>query len=252
MSTDWEYEWPLLSEARARLDDIILGRAIAAGNGFLHAGDLEDPPAVDAFKDAICSGAVPVLAIRNDCDSIAPSRVEVLLAAAKRTITGIPDNGIHVFFDARIDRSIFGPRSVFSDTARYPPAGDLLLLQLIKVQVHWPTFVNKLAAVGIEVPKYWPTEGNRVEAVLQRPEPSASEGDESSVVAPPITPVSAPQRGRPPDTLQGAVDWLLTKDPKAPLRPIVKLAKEYGVDRDTMTKAVKLVEARRAKKSNVG
>jgi hypothetical protein len=155
--SDWEYEWPLLSVARDRLDptiDSITARAIAAATidgPLLRAGVFEPAEAalaVEAFRSIICRGEVPVLAVRPDCGSRTPELVEALLAAAKHAIPYVPISEIDASFDRCVDRAIFGPRSDLSDATRYPPTNDLQL-RLFDVRVHWPTLVNKLKAIGV-------------------------------------------------------------------------------------------------------
>jgi hypothetical protein len=157
-SSDWAKNWPLLSEARDRLDTIIATRAVAAavidGPIITLRDDALEPVettrTVAAFLDIIGRGAVPVIGVRDDCGSPTAERVEALLAVARHTNSLTAINQIDAYFDSRRDRSIFGARSDLIDPALYPPSelGELGI-RFSEVRVHWPTLVTELGALGI-------------------------------------------------------------------------------------------------------
>jgi hypothetical protein len=159
--SDWANDWPLLSDARDRLEPIIAAAGEAAPDLIIdHANPATYPPdeepepvgvrlAIAAFQDVIGRGEVPVIAVRDDCGSITPQRIEPLLAAAKNALFYTSINEIDAYFDSFRDRAIFGSRSDLIDVARYPPAElNGLQIRLSDVRVHWPALVKALAAVG--------------------------------------------------------------------------------------------------------
>jgi hypothetical protein len=152
---EWASDWPLLSEARDRLDTIIEASATAApdiivGPVFIAATEsVETRLIVQAFRDIISYGEVPVRAVRSDCGRLTPERVETLLAAASHTSFSFTSiNQIDARFDSRQDRAIFGPRSTWSDIETHPPSAGELYIGFFDIQVYWPALVEALAAAG--------------------------------------------------------------------------------------------------------
>jgi hypothetical protein len=178
LSSDWARDWPLLSEARKRLDTIIAGSTTAAT---LTLGDdtpepLEARLAVAAFQDIIGSGTVPVMAVRDDCGRITPDRVETLLAAANNTsflfLKAV--NEIDACFDSCRDREIFGARSNLIDMMLYPPAQHHdLQIRFSEVRVNWRALVNELVARGFPAGAE-EIECRTTEAVAQPIDPSST------------------------------------------------------------------------------
>jgi hypothetical protein len=153
--SDWASDWPLLSEARDRLETIIATGAIAEAIAEGPILTLRDDEPVEtrhtrgAFQDIIRCGEVPVIAVRDDCGRLTPERVEALLTAASNAVPLTPINEIDASFDSRCDRSMFGPRSNLIDMALYPPAElSELQIRFSEVRVNWPALVNKLNALA--------------------------------------------------------------------------------------------------------
>jgi hypothetical protein len=129
LSSDWGHDWPLLREAQGRLEATIDEAAVAktiADGPILTLGDNEsvEPRLIQAFRDLVCGGEVPVLAVRSDRGRLTPERVDPLLAAASSSVPLVPVDEIDADFDSHRDRSIFGPQSCFARALR--PANPLL------------------------------------------------------------------------------------------------------------------------------
>jgi hypothetical protein len=161
----WAEGWPLLSEARCRLDSLIANRATAmaiADGPILTCHDhepVETRLAVAAFQEIICCGEVPAKAVRSDCGRITPESVDALLRAASHATPyyaggeiDAPLDEIDAYFDSCCDRAIFGPRSSLIDTETYRPiAGRELKITFSDVRVCWPLLIQALATVGFSL-----------------------------------------------------------------------------------------------------
>jgi hypothetical protein len=151
-SDDWASGWVRLSEARDWLDTIIAASAAAASDHVICLPDEHlEARAIEAFREIIGYGKVPVRAVRDDCEvsiiavrddgSIIPEPVEKLLAAASHTIVYPSVDQIVAYFSSCADRTIFGPRSDLFTMAR-----DHVCFS--NVEVHLPALVKPLEAIG--------------------------------------------------------------------------------------------------------
>jgi hypothetical protein len=275
--SDWASDWPLLSEARDRIDTIIATGAIAAAIIDGPVLTLRDDEPVEtrltiaAFRDIIGCGEVPVIAVRDDCGRLTPEPVEVLLTVASNALFYTPINEIDAYFDSRRDRSMFGPRSYLIDMALYPPAErSELQICFSGVRVNWPTLVNKLKAAGFlagappdsAAAQVEPGLPQRAEAIncwlAERDETARAAGANDSnpqKADATKTAIGVPQRGRPPNesrrverALRAAIKaGKYTPDTLRDCKPI-SLGEEFHTSRATMQRVLESVLLKKAQK----